>query len=72
MEHSSLKFDKREYPETPSDPEVLPLSTYWPILMAFGLLLLFWGIISSGIVIAAGAICMAIALTGWIIELNYE
>jgi len=72
MEADDLKYDEREYPGHPSDPEKLPSSTYWPIVLAFGLLLFLWGIITSLIVLAAGVLCMGVALTGWIIELNYE
>jgi hypothetical protein len=72
MGKNDLNFNEQDYPGSPADPQVLPVSTYWPLVMAFGLLLLLWGIITSAIVIAVGAICMAVALTGWIIELNYE
>ncbi len=72
MENNELKFDENEYPGYPADPQELPVSTYWPIIMAFGVLFFLWGIITSPIVLAVGVISMGIALTGWIIELNHE
>ena len=72
MENNKLHIDEQEYPGSPADPEVLPSQTYWPLILAFGLLLFLWGVITSVIVIVVGIVCMAISLTGWIIELNYE
>lgn len=72
MDEHNPDLETREYPGSPADPEVLPVSTYWPLVMAFGLLLFLWGIISSLIVLAVGVVIMAAALTGWIIEISYE
>ncbi len=72
MENNDMKYDEKEYPAHPADPEELPASTYWPIFMAFGVLLFLWGIITSAIVLGVGVVIMGIALTGWITELNHE
>lgn len=72
MEANNLIIDEKEYPGNPADPELLPHSTYWPVALAFGLLLSLWGIITSLIVTGVGAVCFAVALAGWITELNHE
>lgn len=72
MEEPVSDPETLEYPGSPADPEVLPVSTYWPSFMAFGLLLFLWGIITSLIVLAVGAVVMGVALAGWIIEITYE
>jgi hypothetical protein len=72
MDESILKANEKEYPLHPSDPDILPESTYWPLVLAFGLLFLFWGLISSLIISGVGLVLVALAITGWILELNYE
>jgi hypothetical protein len=56
----------------PSQPEQLPAPTFWPIVLAVGIILLFWGFMSSIIFSGLGLLAMGIALAGWIGELNYE
>jgi hypothetical protein len=53
-------------------PEKLPEPTYWPFFLALGLVLLFWGIITSWVIIIIGAIVFIISLTGWINVLRHE
>lgn len=72
MEDPMLKAGNDDYPLYPSDPEKIPDSTYWPAALAFGSLLFFWGLITSLFVTGVGFICIALSLTGWIFELNYE
>ncbi len=72
MDNSDINSQENEYPLHPSDPVIIPDSTYWPISLAFGTTLLFWGFISSLILSGVGFVCMVIALAGWISELNNE
>jgi hypothetical protein len=53
-------------------PELIPRSTYWPAGMAFGVTFLFWGIVSSPVVLGAGALMMVASLIGWIGEIRHE
>lgn len=55
-----------------ASPEKLPEPTYWPFFLALGLVLLFWGIITSWVIIIIGAIVFIISLTGWIKVLRHE
>ena len=57
--------------ETPR-PQKLPKTTYWPFAFAMGLAFLFWGILTSWIISAAGFIILIVALAGWITELRHE
>ncbi|HEY1765155.1 MAG TPA: hypothetical protein VGF85_09545 [Opitutaceae bacterium] len=52
--------------------EHLPPPTFWPAGLAFGLTLLFWGLISSWVILAAGIIVMAASLRGWIRAIRLE
>jgi hypothetical protein len=56
----------------PSQPDKLPAPTFWPIVLAVGIILFFWGFMSSIIFSGLGLFVMGIALAGWIGELNYE
>lgn len=53
-------------------PEELPKPTYWPFFLAFGVVLLFWGILTSWIVSGIGLVMFCVALTGWILEIYKE
>ncbi len=67
-----MKLNEDEYPPQPSDPEIIPDSTYWPLALAFGITFLLWGFLTSLIVSGVGFVFMIISLAGWIQELNYE
>ena len=49
--------------------EALPQPTYWPAVMAFGITLLFWGLVTSYLILVVGLIVLAVALAGWIGDL---
>jgi hypothetical protein len=49
--------------------EALPRPTYWPAVMAFGITLLFWGLVTSYLILVVGLIVLAVALAGWIGDL---
>jgi hypothetical protein len=51
----------------PDEPP--PRPTYWPGVMAVGIMTLLWGLIVSAILAGAGAIVFAVAAGGWIKEL---
>lgn len=53
-------------------PQTLPKTTYWPFGFAMGVAFLFWGILTSWIISAAGLLIMIVALAGWITELRHE
>ncbi len=55
-----------------AQPEELPKPTYWPFFLAFGIVLIFWGIITSWIISGIGLILFVVAITGWIIDIYKE
>lgn len=59
-----------EYPLQKPDPEEIPEPTIWPIGLAFGVLLIFWGFISSAGLTLVGIIAFGISLAGWISDLK--
>ena len=53
-------------------PERIPEPTYWPFLLAFGIVLVFWGLVSAWLISLAGAIIFFASLAGWIGEMIHE
>ncbi len=53
-------------------PAVLPRPTYWPAVLAFGVVFLLWGLIASPIVSITGLLVAVIALIGWVHEILHE
>jgi hypothetical protein len=53
-------------------PERLPRLTYSPAGMAMGTALIFWGFITSWIILLVGGGLFAVMLTGWIAEIRHE
>jgi cytochrome c oxidase subunit 1 len=51
----------------PSDqPEIhLPSPSFWPILLAFGILLMAVGVVSLSIVSLVGVVVVLAAIVGW-------
>lgn len=72
MDKQLIKLNDAEYPPQPSDPEIIPDSTYWPVTLAFGITFLIWGFLTSLIVSGVGLLFITISLWGWIQELNNE
>lgn len=56
----------------PLPPERLPRPTYFPAGLAMGTTFLFWGMITSLIILFIGVALFAAALAGWITEIRYE
>lgn len=52
--------------------EGLPEPTYWPAVLAFGITLIFWGILTSWIISGVGLIVFAVAIAGWIGDLSHD
>lgn len=52
-------------------PAHLPPPTYWPAVLALGIVLLFWGLVSSPIISAVGLGLFALGLGGWIGDLRH-
>jgi cytochrome c oxidase subunit I len=46
----------------------LPSPSYWPIILAFGIMVLAYGVIYSTLLLAAGAAIAVLALFGWALE----
>ena len=53
-------------------PQRLPRSTYTPAVLALGIVLLFWGPVTTPIISGIGLTLSAVALAGWIGELRHE
>ena len=53
----------------PLPPEELPRPTYWPAVMAAGIMMILWGIIGSIVLTIAGAAVFVVAAAGWTREL---
>ncbi len=53
-------------------PAHLPAPTYWPAVLAFGIVLLLWGLVTSPILFGTGLVIFALGLGGWIRELLRE
>jgi hypothetical protein len=56
----------------PAKPEKIPAFTFWPIVLAVGIVFVFWGLITSLIISGVGLVFMAIALLGWIQEFSND
>lgn len=63
-------MDLEKYPLQKPDPEILPEPTIWPISLAFGILFLFWGFISSLGLSILGFLVMVVSIAGWIADLR--
>ena len=70
MDAKGLKEPETEYELSPAVPQKLPSSTYWPIILALGVIFFFWGFVTSLIITGVGFAAMGISLAGWIGELN--
>lgn len=52
--------------------EHLPPATFWPSGLALAITFIFWGLISSWVVLGIGIGLFAVALSGWITDLRHE
>ncbi len=53
-------------------PSTLPAPTYWPFFLSMGIAFIFWGLLTSRVIILAGVLIFIIALIGWINILIHE
>lgn len=53
-------------------PTQLPKPTFWPFFLAFGIVCIFWGILTNWVVSAVGFLVFTIALIGWITDIYNE
>jgi len=50
-------------------PEIhLPASSFWPIVLAFGMALIAIGVVSTVIVSIVGVVVLLVAIAGWTLE----
>jgi hypothetical protein len=56
----------------PLPAEHLPRPTYFPAGLGMGIAFLFWGLITSWVIIVVGLALFAASLAGWITEIRYE
>jgi len=56
----------------PLPPGHLPRPAYFPAGVAMGTTFIFWGIITSWIILVIGLGLFAAALAGWITEIRHE
>ncbi|HEX4086654.1 MAG TPA: hypothetical protein VHY22_17205 [Chthoniobacteraceae bacterium] len=57
---------------TPLPNEHLPQPTYFPAGLAMGISFIFWGLITSWVIIAVGAALFIASLAGWITDIRHE
>ncbi len=50
----------------------LPRPTYWPVVLAVGIMFLAWGIVTTVAISVIGLALLALALGGWIGELRHD
>ncbi|MGB7786054.1 MAG: hypothetical protein WBL27_08145 [Salinimicrobium sp.] len=55
-----------------AEPQRLPEPTYWPFMLALGIVVLLWGILTNIIVSMVGFVVFIIALAGWLKDLYKE
>ncbi|WP_461449575.1 hypothetical protein [Mucilaginibacter sp.] len=69
------EIDKSIVPEKDWEkarPEILPKPTYWPFFLAMGLAFIFWGLLTTWVVLTAGGLIFITALIGWINQIRHE
>jgi hypothetical protein len=50
--------------------EALPTPTYWPVVLAVGILGVAWGLVTSVLLLGVGLVLVACACAGWIRDLR--
>ncbi len=53
-------------------PTHLPRPTYWPVVLAVGVMFLAWGIVTTIAISIIGVALIALGLGGWIGELRHD
>lgn len=57
---------------TPLPVEHLPAPTFWPAGFALATTFIFWGLITSWVVLATGLVIFVGSLAGWIHDIRHE
>ena len=70
-EHSVLMPPKGHPQYSVLPPAHLPRPMYWPVVLAFGVVFLAWGIVTTLAVSVVGLALLALGLGGWIGELRH-
>ena len=70
MDENKLSQLSDEYKLSPSVPQRIPKPTYWPVFLAFSVVLFFWGFITSIIISGVGLLLIGVSTYGWIMELK--
>jgi hypothetical protein len=72
-EKPNIEFEiKPEDDWEKAKPEELPRPTYWPFFVAMGLAFLFWGLLTTWVILLAGGLIFTVALIGWINQIRHE
>lgn len=53
-------------------PARLPHPTYWPAVLAMGIVILAWGLVTNAIVTVVGVVIFFVALIGWIGDMRHD
>jgi len=53
-------------------PAHLPHPTYWPAVLAMGIVFLAWGLVTNAIVTIVGVVIFFVALLGWIGDMRHD
>jgi hypothetical protein len=53
-------------------PDIIPKPTAWPALMALGITLTAWGLVTSLVLVGVGVLVFGVSLTGWIGDIVHE
>jgi len=56
----------------PLPVEHLPAPTFWPAGFALATTFIFWGLITSWVVLATGLLLLTASLAGWINDIRHE
>lgn len=57
---------------TPLPLDHLPSPTYWPAGLALAITFIFWGLITSWVILAVGIVQFIASLAGWIQDIRNE
>ncbi len=57
---------------TPLPLEHLPAPTFWPAGFGLAITFIFWGLITSWVVLVVGLALFVVSLAGWIADLRHE
>jgi len=74
MPENGNQMAKQEWPPDWNEPRPhkLPRPTYWPAVLAFGIVLIAWGPVTSIAIALIGIVVSVMAIAGWIGELRHE